>query len=190
MRKARGITLIELMVTLAIAALLMSLAAPSFKRLLQSNNMSSGVNTFMGDVRYARSEAVRLGGRIVMCRSDDPEAAAPVCAAAGATSTGWASGWIIFQDKNGDDVWDAGDRTLRVQAPLTSIDSILERTATAATKLKFTATGRLYETSLASEMKFGGANFESSLQRVVCVSAGGRARIAGDGSTTCGTSIE
>jgi type IV fimbrial biogenesis protein FimT len=190
MRKALGLTLIELLVTIAIAAILMALAAPSFKRLLQSNNMSNGVNTFMSDVRYARSEAVRYGGRIVMCRSDDPEALAPTCTAAGATTKGWASGWIIFQDKNGDDAWDSGDRTLRVQAPLTSIDSILERTATAATVLKFTATGRLYDTSLASEMKFGGANFESSLQRVVCISAGGRARIAGDGSTNCGTSIE
>jgi type IV fimbrial biogenesis protein FimT len=190
MRKALGITLIELIVTVAIAAFLMTLAAPSFKRLVQSNNMSGAVNAFMSDVRFARSEAVRYGGRVVMCRSADPENPAPACAAAGATTQGWASGWIIFQDLNGDDDWTAGDRILRVQGPLTTMDSILERTVTAATKLKFTATGRLYDTSLATEWKFGGSSFEPTYQRVVCISAGGRARIAGDGNSTCGTSIE
>ena len=75
----RGFTLLEIMVVLAIVAILATLAVPSFTRLIQSNTMSSNVNTFMADMRYARSESIRRGGGVVMCRSDAPEATLPVC---------------------------------------------------------------------------------------------------------------
>lgn len=58
MNRSRGFTLIELLVEMAIAAILIALAAPSFKRLIQSNTISSNVNTFMADLRFARSEAI------------------------------------------------------------------------------------------------------------------------------------
>lgn len=190
MQKARGFTLIELIVTVAIAALLLGIGVPSFVRTVKSNSMSSGVNAFMSDLRYARSEAVRRGGKVVMCRSEDPESATPACAAAGATVKGWASGWLVFHDLDGDGGWSAGDTTLRVQAPLTSVDAVLEGTPTAATKFKFTATGRLNEVASAAKLVFGGDSYAEDLKRVVCVSAGGRARISGDGAATCGTSNE
>ena len=72
MNKSHGFTLLELMVVLAIVAILTMLAAPSFTRLIQSITMSSTVNTFLADMRYARSESIRRGGGVVMCRSDDP----------------------------------------------------------------------------------------------------------------------
>jgi prepilin-type N-terminal cleavage/methylation domain-containing protein len=75
MTKARGFTLLELMVVLAIIAILVTLAAPSFTRLIQSTTVSSNVNNFLADMRYARSESTRRGGQVVMCRSDAPEAA-------------------------------------------------------------------------------------------------------------------
>ena len=42
--------------------------------------MSGNVNGFLADMRYARSESIRRGGGVTLCRSDAPEAAAPVCA--------------------------------------------------------------------------------------------------------------
>ena len=191
MRKHRGLTLIELMVTLAIAAILITIGVPSFVRLIKTNSMASAVNTFLADSRFARSESVRLGGRVIMCRSDDPEASPPACATNNASSggKGWATGWVIFHDKDADDTVDAGE-VLRIQPPVTSIDSVVEGVSTASTKLKFTATGRLYDASLATKMVFGGSAYTSSLQRVVCIGAGGRARVAGDGASACGTSNE
>jgi type IV fimbrial biogenesis protein FimT len=185
MRKARGITLVELLIALTIAAILLALGAPSFKRLLQSNNMSSGVNTFLSDARFARSEGVRLGGKVIVCRSDDPEAAAPVCAADASNGggKGWATGWVVFHDKDGDDGIDAGE-ILRVQAPISALDSILEDPSTATTKLKFTATGRM-QAATGTKLDFGGDNYETSIKRVVCIGASGRARIAGPGGTSC-----
>lgn len=189
MNKQRGFTLVELMVVIGIIALLTALAAPSFKNLIQSNAMSSAVNTFMADMRFARSEAMRRGGGVVMCRSDAPEAASPSCGSgSGPGGNGWVSGWFIFHDIDADGVRDSTDTVLRVQAPLTMLDSIVETGASSSTKFRFTATGRVQNLSSATEIQFGGnTKFSNELQRIVCVSLGGRARVAGDGTSSCGT---
>jgi type IV fimbrial biogenesis protein FimT len=192
MGKQRGFTLIELLMVLTVTAVLVTLAAPSFTQLIKSTKISGTVNTFMADLRFARSEAIRLGGTVTMCRSSNPEtttASGPTCGSG--STVGWESGWIIFRDQNSDATHDYNvdptldDRVLRIQGPLTNMDSIAE--AGAATKFLFTATGRLLNLSSATQIQFGGAGYSNSLQRVVCVNVGGRARIAGDGTTSCGT---
>lgn len=186
MNKSRGFTLIELMVVIAIVAILTTLAAPSFKQLIQSNTISSSVNSFLADMRYARSEAIRRGGGVILCRSDVPEAASPACGTgSGPGGHGWVSGWIIFydQDDNGTRTVTSTDPVLRVQSPITSLDSIGEPNSV---KFQFTATGRLKSLSGgATQLQFGGGNYANTVQRVVCVSIGGRARIAGDGYASC-----
>jgi type IV fimbrial biogenesis protein FimT len=176
--RARGFTLIEIMVVVAIVAILAAIAAPSFKSQIQSSNMTSAVNNFLADMRFARSEAIRRGGSVVMCRSDAPEAAQPTC---GSGSTlGWESGWIIFHDLNSNSQRTSTEPLLRAQAAITAINTISE--SGAATKFEFTATGRLKASGMTS-IQFGSTpTFASAAQRTVCVSIGGRARIAGDGS--------
>ena len=178
----------------AVLPILIALAAPSFKQLIQSNSMSSTVNTFLADMRYTRSEAIRRGGSVVMCRSNAPEAASPACNnLSGPGGNGWVSGWIIFYDQDGDGTRAAAstDPVLRVQAPITSIDSIVESKASPPAKFQFTATGRLLNLSSATSLQFGGnPTFANTAQRVVCVSLGGRARIAGDGNASCGTNYQ
>lgn len=188
-KKPGGFTLIELMVVMAIVAVLVTLAAPSFTRQIQSTQISNSVNTFMSDLRFARSQAIRLGGPVVMCRSDAPEAANPTCGSgSGPGGNGWVSGWIIFQDLNNNGSKNAGEPILRVQAATTSINSIAEAGASSSTKIKFTATGRLLNLSSATQLQFGSnPTFANDVQRVLCVSLGGRARIAGDGLASCGT---
>ena len=194
MRRSKGFTLIEILLVIVILGILISLSAPSFKRQIQANNMTSSVNSFLADVRFARSEAVRRGGGVVMCRSDAPELTNAVCGSgSGPGGNGWVSGWIVFHDKNGngnrnynaDPIVD--DTVLRVQSPITSVDSIVESGASSSTKLVFTATGRLQNLGSTTSMQFGGNGvFTADLQRMVCISLGGRARVAGDGNTACG----
>jgi type IV fimbrial biogenesis protein FimT len=183
-----GFTLIELMVVVAIMAILTTIAAPSFVRVIQSSTMSSNVNTFLGDVRFARSEAIRRGGGVVMCRSDDPEAASPVCGAgSGPGGNGWVSGWIIFHDLNNSGTKTALEPLLRVQSAITSMDSIVESGGSSSTKFRFTATGRMLNLNSATSIQFGGGNYDADVQRMVCVNLGGRARIAGNGNSACGS---
>lgn len=186
MKKLLGFTLIELMVVIAIVAVLTTLAAPSFKKMIQSTTISGAVNSFLTDMRYARSEAIRRGGGVVMCRSNSPEAANPTCGTGDGTDfngdgvgDGWVSGWIIFEDLNKDGTKNTVDPVLRVQGRLTSLDTAPK--GGSSTIFKFTATGRLQSLSGgATSLTFGGAKFAVEQQRVVCINVGGRARIALD----------
>ncbi len=186
MKKYTGFTLIELMVVVAIVALMAVLAAPSFKQMIQSNTISSAVNSFMADMRFARSEAIRRGGSVVLCRSDSPEAADPNCnSGSGTGGRGWKTGWFVFHDLDGDQAKDATEPVLRAQGPLTSLDYALETGGGSSTKFRFTPTGRL-NLSSSTGIQFGGAAFPTEQQRVVCISVGGRARVAldADGKAT------
>ena len=188
MHKNHGFTLLEAIVVLAIVSVLITLAAPSLKFLMQSNAMSSTVNTFLSDMRYARIESIKRSGSVVLCRSDAPESVNPTCdGGSGPGGNGWVSGWIVFHDLDNDGTRSATDPILRAQSPITSVDSILESGAP-ANKFRFTATGRLGLSS-ATSMQFGGSNFINTAQRMVCVNLGGRGRIAGDGSSACGADL-
>lgn len=66
-----GFTLIELMIVVAIIAVIASLGLPSFKRQMQSNDVSSDTNYILGFLSYARSEAVTNKLEVVVCSSSD-----------------------------------------------------------------------------------------------------------------------
>ena len=180
---ARGFTTVELLVVLALVAVLLGLAAPSFSRIAKAAAITSGVNQFLADMRYARSEAVRRGGGVVLCRSDDPETATAGCSAT-TSPHGWASGWIVFHDLDGNGGRGAGEPLLRAQARPAGVETIPD--GGTPTVFRFSATGRLLAFTAVSSLRFAGSGLGADLQRVVCVGAGGRARIAGDGTATCG----
>ena len=185
-----GFTLVEMMVVLALIGILLALAVPSFSQLVQSTTISNATNTFLSDMRLARSEAIRRGGAVVICRSDSPEAPNATCSTnLGSGGTGWASGWIVFQDLDNNGMRDAAEPILRVQAPMTSVNAITDDNLY-STRFRFTATGRLANTSSTATLVFGARPlFPSTVQRTVCIGLGGRARTVGDGATTCAGSI-
>ncbi len=165
------------------------LAVPSFGWLVQSTTMSGTVNSFMADMRYARSESIRRGGGVVMCRSDAPEAASPTCGTNPANA-GWASGWIIFHtlypaSSPGNKA--PGDPLLRVQAPIHALNSVSETGTKSSTIFRFTSTGRLFSLDPpVVTLKFGvSPAWASAAQRTVCVGLSGYVRVAGDGAALC-----
>ena len=88
--RRRGFTLVELMVTLSVAAILLAIAAPSFDDAVGTSRLSGTVSELSSAVQLARSEAIRRNRRATLCRSDDGS----TCSS-GAGSWG---GWIVFVD--------------------------------------------------------------------------------------------
>ena len=96
---------------------------------------------------------------------------------------GWAGGWFVFEDANGNSAFNSGETVLRFQSKSSAIGSIMSTNKINA--FNFTATGRLRTVGNATTLTFGGPAYSNSQQRVVCVSMSGHVRIAGDGLSSC-----
>lgn len=91
-RVARGFTLVELLMSLAVLAVLVTFAVPAFSRMMRSSSLTAASNTLLASMHLARSEAIKRGGRVVLCKSAD--------GASCTVSGGWEQGWIVFHDVN------------------------------------------------------------------------------------------
>lgn len=109
----RGVTLIELMVTISILAILLAIAAPSFQQMLTSSRVTSLTNELVAALNFARSEAVKRGKTVTVCKSANPEAATPTCSALAS----WQTGWLIFVDEGTLGTVDGTDSRLKVGQP-------------------------------------------------------------------------
>jgi len=94
MKKINGFTLVELMITVAIAGIFAMAAAPSFTKMIQNNRLATQSNTLIGALNLARSESIKRGFNVILCRSSN----GATCAVAG----DWDQGWIVFVDTNND----------------------------------------------------------------------------------------
>ena len=106
-----GFTVIELMITVSIAGILLGVGIPSMRDLMINNRVSSYANEFVTSLYVTRSEAVKRGTRISMCKSTNGTACA-------GTGGGWQQGWVIFQDDDNDAAIDLGEEIIQLHDPL------------------------------------------------------------------------
>ena len=115
---AAGFTLIELMVTVAVAAVILGLAIPSFAEFIARTRLATATNELVSLINIGRTEAIKRGTRVVVCRSADGTAC---------DGTSWGDGIAVFVDSNRDNAVDAGEPILR---SVTTIPDTLTLSAT------------------------------------------------------------
>ena len=113
-----GYTLVEVLVAMTVVSILAAIAIPSFKYVTTSNRITTEVNTLLGDMQFARAEAIKEGRSVTVCEANNTYSA---CGG----SVNWHNGWIVFMDLNGDGVWQAGESILRTQKAFTSGDTFV-----------------------------------------------------------------
>ena len=115
MKKNSGFTLLELLVTVALIAIVMAIAVPSMSTFTQNDRLTTNINQLVGHLAYARSEAVKRSQQVSVCVSND---------AATCTGGSWADGWIVYIDADADNSFTAGEELLRVQQALGGNNSL------------------------------------------------------------------
>lgn len=160
----KGFTLIELMITIAVLAILVALAVPSFNQMVINNSVNRDRDTLFAFLLSARTEAIARGTRVSVCKSSNLTACS--------TTAAWTDGWIMFADLDGDGVIDVGvDTPLRVNDALQSNISLVYSGGNFVT---FDSLGRPGTTN--GTFNFTHSSGNAKFSRSILISATGRAR--------------
>ncbi|MDP3762124.1 MAG: GspH/FimT family pseudopilin [Ramlibacter sp.] len=100
----QGFTLIEMLIVMAVLVILMPMGISQLNGVLDSLKLTAASNGLVSHFHFARSEAIKRNGRVVLCKSADGR---------GCSSTGgWDQGWIVFDDTNGNGQREASETLL------------------------------------------------------------------------------
>lgn len=182
--KSSGFTLIELIVTVSIAAILMAMAIPSFVETIKSNRLTTYANEFVAALNMARSEAIKRGVQVTMRRK-------------GATSQVWEEGWDIFVDSDSSNAFndDADTNLCETNADGSPSEDCLLRTYEALPSYTLRTGNSAYKdyaayVSSGLSKSAAGETFrlckgtDTTTSRAIIINAVGRARVE-TGASSC-----
>jgi type IV fimbrial biogenesis protein FimT len=140
-----GFTLTELMAALSIALILLMIGIPSLSTVINNQKMTTVTNDFFMAINLTRSEAIRRGTRVDLVPLD---------------GVNWSKGWVIFVDKNNNQMVDPGEEVIFSHGP-TSKDLIIKSALTDSSKtyLAYTGVGRTCTNSSSQTPQFGTISF-------------------------------
>ncbi len=174
-----GFTLIELIIVVALAAIMMTLAVPSFQNIAANNRITSHTNELVMAISMGRSEAVKRNVRVILCRSANPTAPAPQC---GGSANTWTSGWLLFASGDTNNTYQAAvDTLIRVgEAARTGIQ--IRTNGTADDNLEINSNGTTNEAGGTAAFAIcddrdGDGDFDEQWGRQIQVSPSGHVRL-------------
>ncbi|MFP5446901.1 MAG: GspH/FimT family pseudopilin [Betaproteobacteria bacterium] len=165
-----GFSAIELLIVLAIAAVLTTLAAPSFSHLIESWRVRETTEQLQTTLYFARSEAIKRGGRVVIQKIPNNTNG---CAIA-PNNTDWGCGWVVCDDTNGNGVCNASDPVLQRYNPPPNVE--VTRTG-GSTTIQLNRWGLVSGTYPGFSLVPYAKSTTHSGARGLCVSSGGRIRV-------------
>ena len=113
MSNRKGFTLIEMMITLVIAAILMTVAVPSFINFISSNRLVTDTNNLISFTHLAKAEAIKRNAPVSICGGNS-----------GKCEENWNNGYRVFLDDNLNCELDAGETVIRVSSAFSGSDKI------------------------------------------------------------------
>lgn len=165
--------MVEIMMTLVVAAVLLTIAAPQLAYFVQNNRITSQTNDLLAILAVARSESAKRSVRVTVCASTTYNTTPPSCTGGG--NAAWNQGYIVFADQNGNASFDAAtDTLLRVGEPLSGENTLQSSGFTTPDKFQYRPSG---STSLPA----AGGTFKlcdsraGNFGRLVSISVTGRA---------------
>ena len=155
-----GFTLPELLVTMAVASILLSFAGPSMQSLVADRRVAAITSEMYGTLALARSEAIKRQTMVSVCSSVNGTGCDEL-------NSGWHHGWLVFSDQNRDGVFNNDDQLIRAIPEQPSIVTI---SWNRGFSLSFNSRG---QTSTAGSFEV----CERSETRAIVISMTGRARV-------------
>jgi type IV fimbrial biogenesis protein FimT len=128
MKREGGFTLLELLVTITILGIVLSIGVPSYRGIVMDNRLATQANLFATSIKLARSNAVKFQRNATVCSSDEYDDEKPECS----DEEDWSEGWIVWVDKDRDEKTDENE-VLAVFGPVHEALTLVSKSASAFT---------------------------------------------------------
>jgi len=170
-----GFTLVELMVTLAIAAILLAVGMPSFSGIIKNQEIQTAARDFLAALNLARSEAIRRNMRVDLVPAED--------------GTDWGKGWVVFVDRNNNLKPDTDEEIIFTHGPFPAYLTIKSNLTDESPKyIAYNGQGRTRTNTSDQQPQMGNVKLTLDTQiRKININFLGRARICSpvEGASTC-----
>jgi type IV fimbrial biogenesis protein FimT len=161
----RGFSLVELMVVVALMAILAGVAAPSFKSMIENYRVSGVTDSLTSALELTRATAIQMNGNVSIAK---------IAGGACSTDADWSCGWRVFLDTDGDGNFDSGETLIQDFA---ADGKVTVTRSVNSTFMMGNRWGQLNGINAAGFVLIPyGESTTSPAGKLVCMNAGGRIR--------------
>lgn len=178
---SEGLTLIEVLVSVAILAVLAAVAVPSFKTITERMRVSTVSDELSAALNLTRGSAIQNNGNVTLRKLTAASVGLPNAACK--TNQNWSCGWQVFRDADGDGILDTDDDELIYTFAITNGVTV-QRSGTGA-RLTANRWGQLNGVNAVGfTISPTGTGVSSPATTQLCINSGGRIRIL-EGQVSC-----